>query len=262
MKLHRIQGLLLKYFYISKNRWDRIFDIIYWPLVDLLVWGFMTAYIAVISEFNLLSAILGGIIIWMFVWRTAQDISVFTLEDFWTKNLFNLFSSPITNNEFIMSLLIFALTRSFVTFTFMALMAALIYSFNLFGIGIFYIALFASALLILGWALGAFINGFIFRFGERIQVLAWSVVWGIQPFSCVFYPLSALPSWAQKIAYFNPITHVFENLRAVVSGNAISWYGVAYSFIGGLILLFLTLLFLGSSIERSRKTGLLVRGGD
>jgi ABC-2 type transport system permease protein len=262
MKLNRISGLLLKYFYISKNRWDRIFDIIYWPLVDLLVWGFMTAYISRISEFNLLSAILGGIIIWMFVWRTAQDISVFTLEDFWTRNLFNLFSSPITTNEFIVSVLTFALARSIVTFVFMGLMAALIYSFNLFGIGVFYVALFALALLILGWAIGTFITGFIFRFGERIQVLAWSVVWGIQPFSCVFYPLSALPPWAQKIAYFNPITHVFENLRAVIFGNAVNWYGVVYSFVGGIVLLSLTLMFLRHSIEKAKKTGLLVRGGD
>lgn len=261
MRFHRIYGLLLKYYYISKNRWDRIFDIFYWPLVDIFVWGFATIYIGKISNLNLLSAIMGGIIIWMFVWRASQDIAVFTLEDFWTRNLFNLFSSPVTTSEFIVSVLLFAFLRSIFTFAFMTLIAFLVYSFNLFGIGIFNIAVFVSALILIGWSIGIFITGFLFRFGERIQVLAWSIVWGIQPFSCVFYPLNSLPSWAQKIAYYNPITHVFENLRAVVLNTPINWGGIAYSFIGGIILLVLTLTFLGYSIEKARKTGLLAREG-
>jgi ABC-2 type transport system permease protein len=262
MNFGRINALLLKYWYITKNRWDRLFDLFYWPLIDLLVWGFATIYIRQLSQVNLLSSILGGIIIWMFVWRSSQDIAVFTLEDFWTRNLFNLFSSPITTSEFISSILIFSLLRSIVTFSFMTGMAFLIYSLNLFSIGVFNIVVFSLALLIIGWALGVFITGIIFKFGERIQVLAWSVVWGLQPFSCVFYPLSSLPSWAQKIAYYNPITHVFENLRAVVFGNPINWYGVLYSFVGGIVLLILALVFLGFSIEKARKNGLLVRGAD
>lgn len=260
MKFYRINALLLKYLYITKNRWDRIFDIFYWPLIDIFVWGFAIIYIQQLSNFNLLSAIMGAIIIWMFVWRTSQDIAVFTLEDFWTKNLFNLFSSPITTGEFISSVLIFSFGRAIATFIFMSLVAFLVYSLNLFSIGIFYIMIFVLALLIMGWAIGIFVSTIIFRYGERIQVLAWSVVWGIQPFSCVFYPLSSLPLWAQKIAFFNPITHVFENLRAVVFNNPINWNSVLYSFAGGIILLIIALFVLGLSIERARKTGLLVRG--
>ena len=262
MKWYRIQALMLKYWYITKNRWDRVFDIFYWPLVDLLVWGFASLYLTTLSDVNFLSMFLGGMIIWMFVWRTSQDIAVFTLEDFWTNNVFNLFSSPITTGEFTVSVMIFSLFRSITTFLFMILMAFLIYSFNLFSIGIFYIALFILALLITGWALGILITGIIFRFGERIQVLAWSVVWGIQPFSCVFYPLSALPPWAQKIASINPLTHVFENFRSLIFNQTINLTSIAYSFIGGIILLILALFFLSSSIEKARSNGLLVRGGN
>ena len=262
MKLHRIYALLLKYLYITKNRWDRIFDLFYWPLVDIFVWGFATIYIKQISQLNLVSAILGGIIIWMFVWRSSQDIAIFTLEDFWSKNLFNLFSTPITIGEFVISVLVFAFSRSIITFIFTTIIAFLIYSFNIFTIGILNIAIFMFALLIIGWAMGIFITGVIFRYGERIQVLAWSMVWAIQPFSCVFYPLSSLPAWAQKIAYYNPITHIFENLRAIVFNNPINWSGIIYAFIAGTVLLIITLIFLGFSIEKARKTGLLVRGGD
>ena len=38
MNFGRINALLLKYWYITKNRWDRLFDLFYWPLIDLLVW--------------------------------------------------------------------------------------------------------------------------------------------------------------------------------------------------------------------------------
>ena len=95
MKLHRIFALLLKYYYISINRVDRLFDVIYWPIIDLFMWGFAAIYMEGISSKKLVGMLLGGIILWMFVWRSSQDIAVFVLEDFWSRNLYHLFSSPI-----------------------------------------------------------------------------------------------------------------------------------------------------------------------
>ena len=259
MKLYRINALLLKYLYITKNSLDRVFDIAYWPILDIILWGFATAFIKDLSGVNLLSMIFGAIILWVFVWRSSVDMTVFILEDFWARNLYNLFTTPIRTSELVASIVIFAFQRSLISFVLQSTLAFLLYRFVIFDINLYAIALFAGILLMFGWAMGTFVTSFIFRFGQRIQVFAWSVVWILQPFSCVFYPLSALPIWAQKIASLMPATHVFEALRAVISGTAVNWSGIAYAIVVSILALIAGAYFLNSSIKHAKKTGLLAR---
>ena len=256
MKLYRVSALLLKYYYITKNRLDRIFDLFYWPLIDLFVWGFATYFVRQISEVNVLSMFLGGVILWLFVWRSTQDIAVYVLEEFWSRDLYNLYTTPIRPSEHMVAVVLFGLIRALVSFVVLFVLALLIYSFNIFQFGV-YLPLFAAALILVGWVMGLFVTSLIFRFGHRIQVFAWSIVWGVQPFSCVFYPLSSLPGWAQKIAVILPTTHIFESMRAIIHGNAISWGSVLYSFLITLVLLVLVASLLAKSIKHARKTGLL-----
>ncbi|MDD9953465.1 MAG: ABC transporter permease [Candidatus Woesearchaeota archaeon] len=259
MKLHRINALLLKYYYISINRVDRIFDIFYWPIIDLFVWGFTSAFIENISEYNVLSMLLGGIMLWMFVWRGSQDIAVYVLEDFWSRSLYHVFSSPLTIHEHMSSIMLLALLRGIASFVFLALAAFLLYQFNILSISPLFLAISVFILTLLGWIMGLFVTSLVFIFGKRIQVLAWSVVWIVQPFSCVFYPLSAVPAWAQPIAKALPTTHVFENLRALLNGSAVQYGQLLYAFGVELVLLFVVMYLLKWSFLRAKKTGLLAR---
>ncbi len=260
MKLHRINALLLKYYYITINRVDRLFDIFYWPIIDLFIWGFAAFYIKQLSDVNVLSMLLGGIILWIFVWRSSQDIAVFVLEDFWSRNLYHLFSSPVRLSEHLASIILIGFLRSLATFAFMALFGMILYSFNILSISPLLLASSVFLLSLFGWVMGIFITSFIFRYGQRIQVLAWSVVFLMQPFVCIFYPLSALPKWAARIALILPPTHVFEALRADISGKAVNYLSLGYSLIANIILLVLVILFLNSSFMKSKKTGLLAKG--
>ena len=260
MKFYRINALLLKYFYININRADRLFDIFYWPTIDLFVWGFTSFYIKELSNFNILSMLIGGIILWTFVWRASQDIAVFVLEDFWSRNLYHLFSSPLKVSEHIISIILVGFLRSLATFLFLSLFAFLLYSFNIFNINIIVLGIAVLLLSMFGWIMGMFVTSFIMRYGQRIQVIAWSTVWIIQPFTCVFYPLSSMPSWAAKIAVFIPTTYVFEAMRESLSGNPITYSNLFYSAILTVILFIATALFLRASFKKARMTGLLARG--
>ncbi|MFT4304158.1 MAG: ABC transporter permease [Candidatus Woesearchaeota archaeon] len=244
---------------MSINRFDRIFDLFYWPVLDIFIWGFMTLYIVQISDINLLNLVLGGIVLWVFVWRASQDITVYILEDFWSKSLYNLFSSPLMLKELVISLLILGLIRSFISFMFLALVAYLLYAMNIFAISFFALSIFVFVLLIFAWAIGLFISAFIMRWGSRIQVLAWSIVWLIQPFSCVFYPLSALPNWAQPIAQALPSTHVFEGMRAIMSGNSITSTEIISAVVISMIFFILCALFFYTSFWEAKKKGLLAK---
>ena len=260
MKLHRINALLLKFFYINISRFDRLFDVFYWPTIDLFVWGFTSFYITKISEVNVLSMMIGGIILWTFVWRASQDIAVFVLEDFWSRNLYHLFSSPVTMWEHMASITIIGLIRSFVTFVFLSGVAFVFYAFNIFSIDPLMLGTAVFLLSMFGWTMGLFVTSLILRYGQRIQVLAWSTVWIIQPFSCVFYPLSVLPNWAAKIAVLLPTTYAFEALRASINHTPISYSSLIYA-IGISFVFFIAMaVYLQRSFKHAKKSGLLAKG--
>tara|TARA_Y100000310_G_scaffold343416_1_gene450938 strand:+ start:2668 stop:3456 length:789 start_codon:yes stop_codon:yes gene_type:complete len=261
MKLNRIWAMLLKFWYITINRPDRIFDIIYWPVIDLFVWGFASVFIQQVSDVSFLSMFLGGIVLWIFVWRSSQDIAVYVLEDFWGRNLYHQFSSPITLTEHMFSVMLFAFFRSICTFVVLTILAFIMYRFFIFSIAPFiFIAASIAILSLFGWAMGLFVTSLVLRFGQRIQVLAWSSVWIVQPFSCVFYPLSALPTWAVPVAKVLPTTYVFEGLRAIINGNLVNISSLLYSLVLTLIFLVLTSFLIRIAFKHAKSSGLLARG--
>jgi ABC-2 type transport system permease protein len=259
MRWHIIEALLLKYWYITKNRLDRIFDVFYWPFMGLLIWGFTTYYLKSFTGNAIINIFIGGIILWTFFQRAQQDITTYILEDFWSRNLYNLFSSPMRGSELIASIMIFGFLRSLITFGFLCILSFLLFSFNIFGAGIFAIALFAFGLMIFGWAMGIFVAALIFRFGTRIQVFAWSFSWLIQPFSAVFYPLASMPVWVQKVSFVFPTTHIFEGMRYAFQTNQILWKNLAYAFGFDIVLLLIMCYVFKLSLDIARKKGLLTR---
>src|SRR3989338_5936891 len=260
MKLHRINGLLLKYYYITINRVDRLFDIIYWPILDLFIWGFTAIFIQKISEVNVMSMLLGGVILWVFVWRASQDIAVFILEDFWSRNLYHLFTSPVKLSEHLTSIILIGFLRAIATFVIMWIVGIIFYSFNILAISPLVIGWAVMLLTLFGWGIGLFVAAFIFRYGQRIQVLAWSVTFLISPFACIFYPISALPAWAAKIAIAMPPAHVFEALRASINGTPLNYGGLLYAFIASALFFVAMAYFLEKSFKKSKQTGLLAKG--
>ncbi len=255
MKFYRVKAMLLNYYYASINSLDRIFDIIYWPVLDIFIWGFMTHFIQGISDFNILNVILGGILLWVFLWRSSQDLVVYLLESYWSRSIYHLFITPLRSSEFVISLAILGLVRSLAAFSVMSILSYLLYGFTIFQFNMWHIAMLIGILILFAWSLGIFISSFVFFFGSRVQVLAWSVIWIIQPFSCVFYPLSALPNWAAKIAVLLPTTHVFENLRASINGLPLDYHGIIYSLIFIAIFFLITSTLLVYSIKRARMKG-------
>ena len=259
MKWRRIEGLLLKCWWITTQRVDRMFDIFYWQAPDIFIWGLFSNYFASESSFDPLKVILGGIILWLFLWRNAQDVSVYVLEEYWSKNLYHLFSSPVTIGEFILSLMIVALGRTIVSALFLVFIAYLLYSFSFFTLPLIWLGYFMACLILAGWFVGMMISSLILRYGGRIQALAWAVVWIIQPFSCVFYPLSSLPGWAYAIARWNPLTYVFEGMRAVINAEQLSGRAVLYPGLASVLLFVVGCLVLGLIFKKARKAGYLAK---
>ncbi|MEK7077305.1 MAG: ABC transporter permease, partial [Patescibacteria group bacterium] len=91
----------------------------------------------------------------------------------------------------------------------------------------------------------------------QAQILAFGFIFIIQPFSAVFYPVSALPNALQYIALLLPSSHVFEGLRAVLLGNVFPAGPLILATLTNLLYLLLALMFFMSMFRRAKAKGLL-----
>lgn len=236
-------------------------DVFFWPTMTLLLWGFISKYLEQ-SNFsgsvNIVTVLLGAVILWEILNEGQHSLSVTFLEDIWEKNLLNIFVTPLKISEFLASTALLGVIRVVTISIIMGLIAFFTYSFNLFSLG-FYIIPFAFNLILFGWILGLIITAIILRLGTSAQVLAFGIMFLIQPFTAVFYPVSALPKIVQHISYMLPSTYVFEGLRAVINTGVFS---TQYFFTGlllNVVYLALSLWFFYRMFARIKKKGLLAK---
>lgn len=265
-KTGRIFAYTARHLYLYKRSLPRLMEVFYWPVLDLVVWGFVSIYLSKqkgeLPDF--ITFFLGALILWDILFRSQQGISVSFLEDVWSRNLLNIFVSPLSPAEYITSLLFLSIIKLLLTSAVMVTLAWLLYSFNVFLLGFTLIPLVLN-LIVMGWSIGIITTALIMRFGQEAEVLAWGIALLFQPVSAVFYPVSVLPGWVQGIALFVPSAHVFEGMREVVVGGVSS--GVPISNIVWAALLncaYITvaILFFWWNFKVVKKKGLLAKVGE
>lgn len=258
MKLNRIWGIFLRYYYNLLRTYDRLVDMFFWPFLDLLLWGLTSRYIIAsgTASNTILLALLGGIILWIFPWRGQYEITVSLLEDLWNRNLVNLFATPILFSEWIITLMLIGIVKSSVSFAFASLIAYLLYATNLYTFGLLLLP-WAGILIMFGWVFGLIIASLIMRYGTKIQTLAWMSIAVISPFAGVYYPISILPQWAQKVAHYLPVSHVFEAMRSVIAGNPAPLSNLLWPLILCFIYFLIALVLIYSSFREILRRGLI-----
>ena len=258
MSINRIYAIVLRHIFLFRRSIDKMFDVFYWPSIDLVLWGITSLFIQTLNPnfSSFVVMIVSGLIFWQIVWRGQIEVTVDILEEFWNKNLINLFASPLKFSEWILSFIILGILKLIIVFTFVSGLAYIMYKVNILSFGI-YLVPFIISLTISGWWIGMLVGSMIIRFGSRAQVLAWSFGWAISPFSAIFYPVSVLPIWAQKIAWFFPTSHIFEGMRSVVLTGAMNFEELVISFGQNIIYLLLAVFVLNFSFKKVLKKGLV-----
>ena len=263
MKLHRILALLARHLYLYRRSLPRIMEIFYWPFLDLVIWGFITIYLARYQSQipGFITFFLGALILWDILFRAQQGITISFLEELWARNLMNLFASPLKPSEFLAATMAMSIFKVTCVSIIMTLCALLFYSYNVFMIGLWLIP-FIVNLVLTGWVIGVFTTSLIMRFGQEAEVLAWSMVFLFQPISCVFYPMDVLPSWLKPVAWANPAAHIFEGMRAVLGGEGNPSISLAWAVgLNGLLLVAAVGWFY-RTFAYCKDQGLLVRIGE
>jgi ABC-2 type transport system permease protein len=213
----RIGAMALRYFYLLRGSWPRIFELAYWPTIQLILWGFITNFLVTNSSWiaQASGVLIAAVLLWDVLFRSQLGISLLFLEEMWSRNLAQIFVSPLKPAEWVVALMCVSLARTLVGVVPAVLLAIPLYHYSIFDLGLPLIAFFVN-LLVMGWAIGFAVSGAILRFGLGAESLAWLVVFAIAPVSSIYYPVASLPEWLQVIAWLMPSSYVFEGMRAVM----------------------------------------------
>src|SRR5438128_11755655 len=219
---HRVAAMVLRYLYLLRSSWTRLLELIYWPAVQLLVWGFLQFYIAQNSGFFARAGgvFIGAVLMWDVLFRGQLGFSISFLEEMWSRNLTNLMISPLRPIEFVCALMTMSLIRLAIGMLPVTFLAIAFFGFNVYGLGLALAAFFVN-LILTSWAVGIVVSAVLLRNGMGAESLAWTLMFVLMPLACVYYPVSVLPDWLQVVAWALPPTYVCEGMRALIMEHVV-----------------------------------------
>ncbi|MCZ7536773.1 MAG: ABC transporter permease [Acidimicrobiia bacterium] len=232
-----------------------------WPLVDVLLFGSIAAYVGTGDASGGRQAsgyLLAGIILWHVIYQSQIAVSTGLLEETWTRNILNVMVTPVREVEYVGGVALFGMVKLAIGVSVMTISALAFFSFDVSELGIGLVPI-GAVLLVVGWAISFFVMGLVLRFGSGAEALAWGVMFVVMPLSGVFYPIDALPGVLQPVAKVLPTTPAFEALRGLVDGDPLDWGLLAWSAAGAVALVALSAAFLVRMLAVFRRRGYITR---
>jgi ABC-2 type transport system permease protein len=213
----RAGALVLRHLHLFRASWPRLLDLVYWPTVQLTMWGFLQVYLAGQSSFFAQASglLIGSVLLWDILFRGQLGFTISFLEEMYSRNLGHLLVSPLRPAEFIAALMTMSLIRVAIGLFPVTLLAMGYFGFNVYSMGLWLIAFFLN-LILTSWAVGLLCCGLLLRYGLGAETLAWSLMFLLMPLACVYYPLAVLPTWLQWVALTLAPTYVFEGMRSLL----------------------------------------------
>ena len=260
---HRIQAMVLRYWYLLMSSWPRLLELIYWPALQIITWGFLQNYISQNDNFFARAGgtLIGAVILWDILFRGQLGFSISFLEEMWARNLGNLMMSPLKPIEFLISLMIMSLIRLAIGVIPMTLLALFFFDFNFYSIGLPLIAFFCN-LIFTSWSVGIFASGLVLRNGLGAESIVWTMMFALMPLACIYYPVDVLPGWLQHVAWMLPPTYVFEGMRSLLTDHVFRSELMIDALAINAVLLIASFLVFLALLRGARRHGSLLRGGE
>ena len=222
MSGRRVWAVVYRHLCLHRHSWPRTLELMYWPTLQMCIWGFTTSYLVGHAGGSTVAiaggALLGGVLLWEVTLRSQMGVAITFLEELWSRNLGHMFVSPIRPWELLSAQVLVSVLRTLFGVLPAAGLAWVLYAFDLFALGPVLVLFFLN-LMVMGWWIALGVVSLILRHGMGAEALAWSVTFGMAPLSAVFYPVSVLPPAVRWIALGLPSTHVFEGMRATLQGT-------------------------------------------
>ena len=263
MNLHKIYALSLRHIYLIKGSFPRILDLIYWPTIQIFLWGFISKFFTLNSTYyeNTVGIILSAAILYDFLFRSSISYNMMFLEEIWSRNFTNLFIAPIKISEIISALTFTAIFRTLIGLVPAAFLAIPLFGVSIFKIGLPLVFLLVS-LYIFGVTLGLLVTSGLIRFGPSFENIAWASLFFLAPLGCIYYPIEILPDWLQSIAKLLPLVHLFEEMRSILIDNIVNYYAVLKACIISLVYFIIGIIVFYWSYNGAKLRGTLINMGE
>jgi ABC-2 type transport system permease protein len=260
MALHRTAAIVLRQFYLLRGSPARVLPLFAWVGIDMVLWGFITRYLNTVAAagFNFVPVLLGAVLLWDFFIRVMQGVTTGFFEDVWSRNFLNFFATPLAVSEYVSGLVVSSVATSAVGLVVMLLLATTVFGLSFLSYGVLVVP-FLVVLFLFGIALGVCATAIVLRFGPAAEWFIWPIPALISPFAGVFYPLSTLPWWMRVVSRVLPPSYVFESLRAVLAGRAISFPALLGSACLAVAEVLLAGWFFARIYQHAVRTGLIAR---
>jgi ABC-2 type transport system permease protein len=173
----------------------------------------------------------------------------------------NLMMSPLKPIEFLIALMVMSLIRLAIGVIPMTLLAMFLFHFNFYAIGLPLIAFFCN-LIFTSWSVGIFVSGLVLRNGLGAESIVWTLMFGLMPLACIYYPVTVLPHWLQYVAWMLPPTYVFEGMRALLIDGVFRTDLMLEALAINVVLIIASFAIFLALLRSARRHGSLIQSGE
>lgn len=259
MRFNSFKAILLQELFVTYRAIEVIMDIIFFPLMSIIVFGFLSTYLTATSGPNVGQSVLMGMLLWQVIFIVQYSVSVGSLWNIWARNLSNLFITPLRVRDYIFAQTVSGIIKATIMLIISSVISIFIFHFNLFSLGLLPLVVIALNLIVFAFSMGLIILALIFRFGTRIQAFAWGLLPMFQPITAAFYPVGVLPTPIKMIAYLLSPTFVFEAGRGVLQSQQLDWRLIGIAFFENVIYVVIAIWFFSVMFRKSKDTGQFAR---
>jgi ABC-2 type transport system permease protein len=259
----RVGAMLLRHLYILRSSWPRILEIAYWPTMQMIIWGFLSTFLYEQSHWvaQAFGVLLAGVMLWDVLFRGQLGFAISFLEEMWSRNLANIYVSPLRPFEHVAALIAMSLLRAIIGLTPASILAIFLFQFSIYDLGLPLVAFFFN-LMMLSWAVGMLSVALLMRYGLGAESLVWFLIFLLAPLSAVYYPVSVLPDWLIPVAMALPSTSVFEGMRTVLFEHRFDHHLFWQALGLNVVYLGVCAMIFGAALRDARRRGRLFQVGE
>jgi len=260
MNTRRVKTVVRRHVYVLKRSPHRFFDVTVWPLLDVLLFGSLGAYVAQQDGASRAGApyLLAGILMFHVLYQLQIAICTGFMEETWSRNVLNILTTPVTEAEYILGVALFGLAKLLLAMAALTVMAIAFFGFNLTSVGWGLLPI-TAVLLLAGWSIGMAVIGLMLRYGQSAEILAWGINFLVMALSGVFNPVDAIPAPLQPLSRILPTTHAFTALRSLLDGDPLPWGQIAAGIVGAFVCAALSIWYATRMLKTFRRRGFVTR---
>jgi ABC-2 type transport system permease protein len=256
----RVRTVVRRHGYVlfrSPHRW---FDIAFWPVFDVILFGSLGAFVAQQNDASQAATpyLLAGIMLFHVLFQSQIAVATGFMEETWTRNILNVMTTPLREIEYVLGLALMGLLKLAAAMVTVSIAALVFYRFGLGEIGWGLVPVI-GVLLLCGWCTAMLVIGLLLRYGQSAEILAWATTFVLLALSGVFNPVESLPGAIQPIAKVLPTTYAFRAARDLLDGGPIPWHDLLLAAIGAFVLAGLAMLYVVRMLRVFRDRGYVTR---